>query len=163
MDETMSMIAMWEMGRTRLQPLLADLVDDALDRRVHPHSNSVGWLLRHIGEVEQLFAKNVFGLPIQVKAHTLAGGLARESHGSARELIAYLEESANRLREAILMQEVSSWGSPVTTAEFGTISKREALARITTHTAYHAGQLSLAIKYGVCPTGRSDSVSLSGE
>jgi uncharacterized damage-inducible protein DinB len=142
------MLEMWEMGRTRLAALLPGVSDEVLAKRLHPRSNSVGWLLRHIGEIEQLFAKNVFGLEVQVKAYTLAGTLARDDHGTAADLIAFLEESAERLRVAITRQDEGSWNAPVTTAEFGTVSKQEALARVMTHTAYHAGQLALALKYG---------------
>ncbi len=63
MDDTRRMSAMWEMGRaTRLAPLLTSVTDDVLSYRLHPRTNTVSWLLRHIGEVEQLFARNVFGL-----------------------------------------------------------------------------------------------------
>ena len=149
MDETQRMLAMWEMGRhTRLAPLLPSVTDDVLPFRLHPRTNPVDWLLRHIGEVEQLFARNVFGLQVQVRAYTLRGSPPRESYGSAADLRAHLEESAARLREAIAQQDPSSWEAPVTTAEFGTVRKHEALARILTHTAWHAGQLALTLKYG---------------
>jgi uncharacterized damage-inducible protein DinB len=39
----------------------------------------------------------------------------------------------------------------VTTKEFGTKTKAEALGRIISHTAYHAGQLALSLKYGQIP------------
>ena len=149
MDQTQRMLAMWEMGRrTRLLPLLEQVSDDLLEHRLHPRTNPVGWLLRHIGEVEQLFARNVFGLDLQVKAHTLGGSPPRASHGSTAELLAHLDESADRLREAITRQDPESWDAPITTREFGTLAKHEALARITTHTAWHAGQLALTLKYG---------------
>ena len=149
MDQTQRMLAMWEAGRrARLVPLLPNVTDEALTRRLHPSANPAGWLLRHIGEVEQLFARNVFGLQAQVKAYTVGAGQPRTSHGSAAELLAHLEESARRLGEAIARQEPDSWDASVTTAEFGTVAKHEALARIITHTAWHAGQLALALKYG---------------
>jgi uncharacterized damage-inducible protein DinB len=148
MDESNRILAMWEMGRTRMTALLPGVTDNILPNRLHPQSNTVGWLLRHIGEVEQLFAKNVFGLPVRVSAYTLKGGQSRETYGTTSELLDHLDESAARLREAIAGQGPDSWSDTVTTAEFGTVSKREALARVITHTAYHAGQLALALKYG---------------
>jgi uncharacterized damage-inducible protein DinB len=36
----------------------------------------------------------------------------------------------------------------ITTKEFGTKTKAEALGRIVSHTAYHAGQIALICKYG---------------
>jgi len=50
------------------------------------------------------------------------------------------------LEDAILAQE--NWDELIETKEFGKKSKAEALGRIVTHTAYHAGQLALVLKYG---------------
>jgi uncharacterized damage-inducible protein DinB len=49
---------------------------------------------------------------------------------------------------ALQSQKEEDWESNVTTAEFGTITKAEALARIISHTAYHSGQIALILKYG---------------
>jgi uncharacterized damage-inducible protein DinB len=46
-------------------------------------------------------------------------------------------------------RQIEEWDGEVTTAEFGTVTRAEALGRIMTHTAYHAGQIALAKKYGV--------------
>jgi uncharacterized damage-inducible protein DinB len=37
--------------------------------------------------------------------------------------------------------------STVTTKEFGTKTKAEALGRIVTHTTWHAGQMAIILKY----------------
>lgn len=42
----------------------------------------------------------------------------------------------------------SVWSEVITTKEFGTKTKAEALGRIVSHTAYHAGQIALINKYG---------------
>ncbi|MGM0546077.1 MAG: DinB family protein [Bacteroidota bacterium] len=140
-------LKMWEMGRTRLTDQLDGIGEEDLLKRSHADSNSVGWLLRHIAEVELLFSKNVFGKEIEVKAQTI-GSLAKDrgqfdEHGPLMELI---ERAGNELQSAI--DSVEDWAAEVTTAEFGTVTKAEALARIMTHTAFHAGQISLARKYG---------------
>jgi uncharacterized damage-inducible protein DinB len=138
---------MWKMGRTRLTNQLPKITDEHLTNRIHSNSNSAGWLLKHIAEVELLFAKNVFERDIRVKAQTI-GPLAKD-HGQYREsgpLIALLDEAEMELGTAI--KEMKHWDGNVTTAEFGTVTKAEALARIMTHTAWHAGQLALIVKYG---------------
>ncbi len=143
------MLSIWKMGRTRLTKLLPFIQPNTLLCRIHPTSNSTGWLLRHIAEVELLFAKNIFGRPLQVKLTTVGSGI--KDHGHHTDLIALkklLEKSGRELEAAILQQENGSWDAEVTTNEFGTITKAEALSRITTHTAWHAGQLALIIKYG---------------
>jgi uncharacterized damage-inducible protein DinB len=146
MTTTLRLLAMWEMGRTRLTRLLDQISDEKLSRRMHSNSSSAAFLIRHMGEVDRLFARNIFGLDITVKARTLGPLSGAEDFGSAEELLAYLEESAALLREAIQGQSDEEWDAPVT-AEFGTIPKHEALARNISHTAYHAGQLALILKY----------------
>lgn len=148
MTKTELMLALWEEGRTRLTNQLPNIAPADLTRQLHPNSNSLGWLLRHIGEVEQLFAKNVFGEPIEVRASTI-GPLAR-THGQFTDLdalLAHLEEAHRVLRAAFEKQSDKDWEDYIETKEFGRKTKAEALARICTHTAWHSGQISLILKY----------------
>ena len=163
MSTTERLLAMWEMGRTRLTRLLDQVSDEKLPRRMHSDSSSAAFLIRHLGEVDRLFARNIFGLDITVKARTLRPRLGAEDFGTTGELLDYLEESAALLREAIQSQSDQAWDAPVT-AEFGTIPKHEALARNIFHTAYHAGQLALILKYApdTAPSPPSPAPSREG-
>ncbi len=146
---TQQLLQLFRMGRTRLSNQFPNLQEKDLVKKLHPNSNSIGFLLRHISEVENLFAKNVFGLDVRVKALTIGKGL--HDSGKFISLVEELKElsaSAVTLEQAILMQKEEDWDKTVTTAEFGTITKTEALARIVSHTAYHAGQIGLILKYG---------------
>ncbi|MEX2347870.1 MAG: DinB family protein [Balneolaceae bacterium] len=138
---------MWKMGRTRLTNHLEEIKAEHLLNRLHLDSNSVGWMLRHIAEVELLFAKNVFGRDLAVKAQTI-GSIAKDrgQYDEIQPLFDLIEKAEQELGKAI--QEIEDWEGEVTTAEFGTVTKAEALARIMTHTAWHSGQLKLAVKYG---------------
>jgi len=140
-------LKMWLMGRRRLTDQLEDVAEEDLLKRLHPDSNSVGWLIRHIAEVEMLFSKNVFGKEINVKAQTI-GSIAtdRGQFDERGPLMELIERAGKELQSAI--DSVEDWTAEVTTAEFGTVTKAEALARIMTHTAYHAGQIGLTRKYG---------------
>ena len=145
---TQELLQMFKMGRTRLTNQLPNLKESDLAKKLHPNSNSIGFLLQHIGEVEHLFAKNVFGLEIKVTMHTV--GKTIHDTGKFTNLEAelnLLEDAAKVLEQAILNHQDSDWSSNVTTAEFGTVTKAEALARIISHTAYHAGQIGLILKY----------------
>ena len=62
------------------------------------------------------------------------------------ELKEIADYSALMLEKAISTQE--NWDEVIETKEFGKKTKAEALGRIVTHTAYHAGQLALVLKYG---------------
>lgn len=139
---------MWKMGRTRLTNQLDKISKEDLLKRVHSDSNSVGWLLRHIAEVELLFAKNVFDRNLNVKAQTI-GSIAKD-RGQFNELEPLLE-LINRAGEELgaAIEQIEDWKGDITTAEFGTVTRAEALGRIITHTAYHAGQIALAKKYGM--------------
>lgn len=141
-------VAMYTQGRTRLTTWLDDVDDDDLSRRLHDDSNTLAWMLQHIGEVELLFAKNIFEHEIDVKAHTIGPNAGkREQFGSAQDLRALLDRSGRELHAAIAAQDDDAWTREVT-ADFGTLPLQEALARIITHTSYHAGQAHLTLKYG---------------
>ncbi|MFN2372858.1 MAG: DinB family protein [Cyclonatronaceae bacterium] len=138
---------MWIMGRSRLTNQLGKIEEADLLKQVRPESNTAGWLLRHIAEVELLFAKNVFEKALNIKAQTI-GSMARDrgQFTDLQQLLDIIQRAEDELGAAI--SAVDDWSEKVTTAEFGTITKAEALGRIMTHTAYHAGQLALVIKYG---------------
>lgn len=141
-------VALFEQGRTRLTGWLNEVTDDDLPRRLHPGANTLGWMFRHIGEVELLFAKNVFGRSLDVKASTIGPNAGRRQDvGPADDLRALLDRSGRELGEAIAAQDEAAWTREVT-ADFGTLPLQEALARILTHTAYHAGQAHLTLMYG---------------
>lgn len=145
---TQELLQMFKMGRTRLTNQLPNLKESDLTKKLHPSSNSIGFLLQHIGEVEHLFAKNVFGLNIKVTMQTV--GKTIHDTGKFTNLeteLILLEDAAKVLEQAILKHQDADWSANVTTAEFGTVTKVEALARIVSHTAYHAGQIGLILKY----------------
>lgn len=148
MNQTDVLQALWAEARTRLTNQLTTIRDEDLLKRLHPQSNSVGFLLRHMGEVEQLFARNVFGLDIKASIDTLGVGKDKGQYTHAEELITYLHESHTYVDEAIKRVRPEEWDQEITTKEFGTRTKAQALGRITSHTAYHAGQIALILKYG---------------
>lgn len=145
---THELLKMFKMGRTRLTNQLPNIKESDLIKKLHPQSNSIGFLLRHIAEVEHLFAKNVFGLDIKVLTSTV-GKEIRDTGKfiNLQELLIFLKDAEAHLEKAILNQNDADWQSNITTAEFGTVTKAEALARIISHSAYHAGQIGLILKY----------------
>lgn len=146
---TETLLKLWLMARTRLTQLMPGIAQEQLLHKLHPNSNSVGHLLRHIAEVEQLFAKNVFGLDIKVKIQTVGPQIHdRGQFTNLGELIQLLDEAQKLLKNAIENQMEEDWRREITTAEFGTVTKAEALGRIISHTAYHAGQIGIILKYG---------------
>lgn len=146
---TTAFLALYTEGRTRFTQVLARLSAADLTKKLSPSPNSAGFLIRHIGDVELLFAKNVFKLPdVQVHASTVAKGHDTGEWTDLDALKAYVQQSADTLRRAIEATPDADWDTVIETKEFGRKTKAEALGRIVTHTAYHAGQLALVVKYG---------------
>ena len=146
---TSSHLALFTEGRTRFTKLLDQLSAADLPKKLAPGPNSIGFLVRHIGDVELLFAKNVFGLEgVQVHARTVAKGHDTGEWTDLAALTAYVQESAETLQRAIEAQGDPDWDTVIETKEFGRKTKAEALGRIVTHTAYHAGQIGMVLKYG---------------
>lgn len=143
------LLALWQEGRTRFTNLLPELSEADLKKRLPPAPNSVGFIIRHVGDVEFLFSKNVFQLPgLAVHAKTVIAQRDTGEWINLNELITYVTESGQVLKRAIELQSEDDWMQLITTKEFGTKSKAESLGRIITHTAYHAGQLKIILKYG---------------
>jgi uncharacterized damage-inducible protein DinB len=146
---TASLLALFIEGRTRFSKLLAGLTEADLTKKLVPSPNSIGFLVRHIGDVELLFAKNVFGLTdVQVHASTVAKGHDTGEWTDLAALTAYVQQSSETLRRAIEATPDTGWDLVIETKEFGKRTKAEALGRIVTHTAYHAGQIGMVVKYG---------------
>ena len=151
---THALLALYTEGRTRFTTVLERLSEADLRKKLAPAPNSAGFLVRHIGDVELLFAKNVFGLKdVQVHASTVAKGHDTGEWIVLEELKAYVQESAETLRRAITATTETDWDVVIETKEFGRKTKAETLGRIVTHTAYHAGQLALVVKYGAAGQG----------
>jgi uncharacterized damage-inducible protein DinB len=149
MHQSQTLIALWREGRTRFSNLLSFITEADLKKRLGDAPNSAGFLIRHIGDVELLFSKNVFGLEdVQVHAKTVIAKKDTGEWTNLHELLTYQQSAFETLQKAIAAQTDSSWEQSITTKEFGTKTKAEALGRITTHTAYHAGQLAIILKYG---------------
>lgn len=149
MNQTQNFVALWKEGRTRFSNLLSSITEVDLKKQLGDAPNSAGFLMRHIADVELLFAKNVFGIAdVQVHAKTVIAKKDTGDWTNLQELLQYQQVAFETLRKAIEAQPEASWEQIVTTKEFGTKTKAEALGRITTHTAYHAGQLAIIVKYG---------------
>lgn len=140
---------LWAETRTRLTRQLKYIAENDLKKRLPPAVNSVAFLLRHIGDVEFLFAKNIFGAPnVRVIAKTVIAKTDTGEWSNLEELKGYVDHSFKTLKDIMEQQTDADWESLVTTKEFGTKTKAEAFGRIVSHTNHHAGQLALLLKYG---------------
>ena len=139
----------WTEARTRFSNLLRDINEGDLSRKLINTKNSAGFLIRHVADVELLFAKNVFGAQdLSVQAKTVIAQYDTGEWTNLTDLLNYQEKAFEQLKKIIESQPDEAWTHTITTKEFGTKTKAEALGRIISHSAYHAGQLALTLKYG---------------
>jgi uncharacterized damage-inducible protein DinB len=147
--KTELLLALWIESRTRFTNQLENLSEIDLKKKLERTTNSIGFLIRHIGEVEFLFAKNVFGdSSVKVTAKTVIDKSDTGEWIDLDALIIYVAESFEKLKSIIEKQTEEDWETSITTNEFGTRTKAEAFGRIVSHTAYHAGQMTIITKYG---------------
>ncbi|MBK8493879.1 MAG: DinB family protein [Chitinophagaceae bacterium] len=150
MTTTEAYLQTWAEARTRFSNLLKDLNAEDLTKKLVNTKNSAGFLIRHIGDVELLFAKNVFGASdINVHAKTVIAQHDTGEWTNLSALLEYQQYAFDNLEAIIAKQTEDDWQQSITTREFGTKTKAEAIGRIISHTAYHTGQLSLTLKYAI--------------
>lgn len=149
MTTTQAYLQTWIEARTRFINLLNDIKGEDLKKKLVNTKNSGGFLIRHIADVELLFAKNVFGAAeVKVQAKTVITQHDTGEWTNLTELLEYQQYAFDNLKAIIEKQTDEDWQQNITTKEFGTKTKAEAIGRIISHTAWHAGQLSLSLKYG---------------
>ncbi|WP_291108622.1 DinB family protein [Flavobacterium sp. UBA6195] len=147
--KTQFFLELWLESRTRFTNQLENITTADLTKKLPPSVNSVGFLIRHIGDVELLFAKNVFGAAeVKVVAKTVIDKYDSGEWTDLEGLKQYVNLSFDQLKTIVEKQTVEEWETTITTKEFGTKTKAEAFGRIVSHTAYHAGQLAIINKYG---------------
>ncbi|MGO4820744.1 MULTISPECIES: DinB family protein [unclassified Flavobacterium] len=148
-SNTQLLIELWKEARTRFTNQLTQITENDLKKRLPPSPNSLGFLIRHVGDVELLFAKNVFGeSDVKVIAKTVIAQKDTGEWTSLDELKTHNDYAFKSLLKSIEKQTVADWEGMITTKEFGTKTKTEAFGRIISHTAYHAGQMMMINKYG---------------
>lgn len=148
-SKTELLLELWVESRTRFTKLLEGITEADLGKKLGDSPNSAGFLIRHIGDVELLFAKNVFGDPsVKVVAKTVIDQRDTGEWTNLEELNGYVQDSFKKLYSIVSQQTDEDWEQIISTKEFGTKTKSEAFGRIVSHTAYHAGQLAIVLKYG---------------
>ena len=148
-SKTQLFIELWEEARTRFSNQLSNITQEDLSKRLLPAPNSIGFLIRHIGDVELLFAKNVFGAQeVKVTAKTVIAQKDTGEWTNLTDLLEYVEYSFQMLKSVLEKQQEEDWEATITTKEFGTKTKAEAFGRIVSHTVHHSGQMAIIKKYG---------------
>ena len=147
--KTQFFLELWLESRTRFTNQLENITTADLTKKLPPSVNSVGFLIRHIGDVALLFAQNVFGAAeVKVVAKTVIDKYDSGEWTDLEGLKQSVNLSFDQLKTIVEKQTDEDWETTITTKEFGTKTKAEAFGRIVSHTAYHAGQMAIINKYG---------------
>lgn len=146
-EQTLSPVL--EMANSRYGTTIENLEEGQLTWRAAPGSNSIGFLIRHIAEVEYRFCAMYFQSPLPAHVVLTTIGPVKDEgiHTQLAPLLAFKEEAAQYLRQCLRSLPEEAWDIPCE-GPLGQMTPREALARLASHTSYHAGQIALIRKYG---------------
>lgn len=147
--KTQLFLELWLEARTRFTNQLETITPNDLSKKLEPSVNSIGFLIRHVGDVELLFAKNVFGASmLKIVAKTVIDKYDTGEWTDLESLKQHATYAFEQLKSIVEIQTDEDWETTITTKEFGSKTKAEAFGRIVSHSAYHAGQLGIVKKYG---------------
>jgi uncharacterized damage-inducible protein DinB len=144
----------WVESRRRFTTLL-DVITEGyyndfvslLSKKVGNSSRSVGFIIRHIADVELLHSKNAFGQKdIDIVGLTMIEQYDLSEWTNWTELMEYQNYAYNCLDQGILIQTDYDWGIRLNNKVFGSKTKAEVLGSVISHTSYHAGQLSMILE-----------------
>ncbi|GED28205.1 hypothetical protein BAG01nite_43070 [Brevibacillus agri] len=136
-------------ARSRYMDALANLQADELPLKLAPGSNSIGFLIRHIAEVEYRFCLMFFQrpLPSDVSLSTIGPVKDEGNFTDLAALLAICEASYRHLVDSLATLPPEAWDVPCE-APIGILTPRQALGRLIYHMGYHGGQIGLIRKYG---------------
>lgn len=144
-----AMITIWEGVSSRFRHTASKLSDEQLTLKIG--SVSIGYMVRHIAEVEYMFANWYFGVSIPSGVTMLTsrgpnkGTNDKNDYGDVKSLLSMLEASNEHIKSAISSLSEQAWHTPVD-APMGSSTPVEAIGRLIYHTGIHAGQISLIEK-----------------
>jgi hypothetical protein len=141
------MFESWAEGRTRLTNFLPELTEAHLHLKLHPESNSIGFLIRHCAETELLFSFKFFGAESFEDLHTLGKVKDEGNYTKLEDLVSFLKYSETVLSTAFSNTTEDAWSEVLDTRIFGMKTRIQLAGRIISHTGYHAGQIGLIKKY----------------
>ncbi|MED1782746.1 DinB family protein [Brevibacillus fortis] len=136
-------------ARSRYQDALVHLDEAELGWKLAPDSNSIGFLIHHIAEVEYRFCMMFFGRPLPPEVTLTTIGPVRDEGNftDLSTLLAFKEASFLYLLDSLAALPKDVWDIPCE-APIATLTPRQALGRLIYHMGYHGGQIGLIRKYG---------------
>jgi uncharacterized damage-inducible protein DinB len=144
-----SLLPSLQTARSRYLDMLNGLEENQLTWKLASGSNSIGFLIRHIAEVEYRFSLMFFQTPLpeHVTLATIGPVCDEGDYTELAPLLAFRDQSFEHLLNALSSLPEADWDVPCE-APIGTLTPRQALGRLTYHMGHHSGQISMIRKYG---------------
>lgn len=119
------------------------ILPENLDWRLSPEAASVGFIYRHIGEI-QLLLGTFLGEATEVSNTTM--GFQDTGQGADLEASRHLVEAGyDMLFRLAAERDPEWWMGTIQTPFFGDIERIRMLGHILNHNAHHAGQIALTL------------------
>jgi hypothetical protein len=134
-------------NRTNFEFLKQKLTADTLGLRLNPGAASVGFIVRHLGEISNLLGY-FLGRPAAV-ANTTMGQADTGQPYDLAESLALIDQGFSMLEELVATAAPDFWEEKIQTPFFGEVSRARMFFHVLYHNSYHYGQLGLTFARAV--------------
>ncbi|NVJ85028.1 MAG: DinB family protein [Algoriphagus sp.] len=141
-EAMLEMLVQMELTSSNLQ----QVQDIHWNWKLNKNSNSIGFILLHMGEIVNLFG-TFFEIPTDVQNTTLGF----EDNGQGKDIqasLALIKEGFSNLKDLIESSEEEFWKGIIFTPFFGEVSRFRLFSHILFHHFHHSGQISAIMKKG---------------
>jgi uncharacterized damage-inducible protein DinB len=145
---TKNNLDLWLEARGIFTTMLNTLKESDLKKKMAPSENSIGYLVRHICDMEMIFVKNAFNPAFENNPITVNEKKDTGVWTNLNELRSYSDKSFESLKSELEKTSNEEWAKVFPSQKLGNKSKAELLAHMVSHTAHHSGQIAMIIKYG---------------
>lgn len=145
---TKNNLDLWLEARGVYSDLLSKITEADLKKKLEPSLNSIGYLIRHIADMETIFVKNAFNPSFENNPITVIEKKDNGQWTNLNELLAYNKLSFEALKAVLEKTSNEEWTAVKDSMKLGKKSKAELLAHMVLHTAHHGGQISMILLHG---------------
>ena len=141
-EAMLEMLVQMELTSSNLQ----EVQNEHWNWKLNKDSNSIGFILLHMGETVNLFG-TFFGIPTDVQNTTLGF----EDNGQGTDIQAsqaLIKKGFSNLKKLIEGYEEEFWKGIIHTPFFGEVSRFRLFSHILFHHFHHSGQISAILKKG---------------
>jgi hypothetical protein len=149
---TVELLQCWEESRKIFTDQLERMKKDDLKKQMPNTMDSVGFIVRRIGDVELFFARKIFGRRmIKPAADIRITQYDSGEYVNLEKLKTYIKFAGEAVRDEIRHQNDTNWEEIVYCPEFGKKTKAKFLGTLIAQTAFQTGIIKNILEYGIIP------------